>query len=145
MTESNRATFPVAIHLFFLIGNQILLLRRANTGYEDGNYSVVAGHVETGETVTEAAIREAREEVGVDISRESLTMAGVMHRRAGDERVDFFFKVQNWSGTIVNQEPNKCDEIRWASDKNLPSNIVPYVKHAIELSSNSIWYEEYGW
>src|SRR5262245_18518553 len=133
MTKSNRATFPVAVHIFFLINDQILLLRRANTGYEDGSYSVVAGHVEAGETVTQAAIREAREEVGVDIFRESLTIAGVMHRRAEDERVDFFFIAQNWFGTIENQEPNKCDEIRWASVQDLPSNIVPYIKRAIEL------------
>jgi 8-oxo-dGTP diphosphatase len=62
-----RSKFPVAVHLFFLRDKQILLLRRFKTGYEDGNYSVVAGHVDTGESVTQAAIREANEEVGVII------------------------------------------------------------------------------
>ena len=41
-----RSRFPVAVHLFFLRDDQILLLRRFNTGYEDGKYSVVAGHLE---------------------------------------------------------------------------------------------------
>jgi len=59
-----RSRFPVAVHLFFLRDEQILLLRRFNTGYEDGNYSVVAGHVDAGETVTQAAIREATEKPG---------------------------------------------------------------------------------
>src|SRR5436190_19012094 len=85
-----RSTFPLAVHVFLLRGDFVLLLRRLNTGYEDGKLSVVAGHVEAGETVTQAAIREAREEVGVDLSRDRLQVVGVMHRKAGDERVDFF-------------------------------------------------------
>jgi hypothetical protein len=33
-------------HIFLLNDlDEILLLRRLNTGYEDGNYSVIAGHV----------------------------------------------------------------------------------------------------
>jgi len=58
-----RSKFSVAVHLFFLRETQILLLRRFNTGYEDGNYSVVAGHVEAGETITQAAVREGNEEI----------------------------------------------------------------------------------
>ncbi len=51
-----RTRFPSAVHLF-LIRRGKVLLRRFDTGYEDGKYRVVAGHLEGGETVRAAAIR----------------------------------------------------------------------------------------
>jgi len=85
-----RNRFPIAVHLFFLEDDQILLLRRFNTGYEDGKYSIVAGHLEAGETVTQAAAREAQEEAGVLIRPEDVQVVHVMNRKPNDERVDFF-------------------------------------------------------
>lgn len=37
-----RFKLVVAVHLILIKNGKILLLRRYNTGYEDGNYSVVA-------------------------------------------------------------------------------------------------------
>ena len=68
-----HASFPVAVHIFLLRENHVLLLRRAHTGYEDGNYSVVAGHLDGGERVTRAAIREAHEGVGIALRPTDLT------------------------------------------------------------------------
>ena len=66
------------------------MLRRFNTGYEDGNYSVIAGYLEGNETVIAAMIREAREEAGISIAAEDLRVVGVMHRFSIHERIDFF-------------------------------------------------------
>ena len=91
----SRARFPVTVHLFFFRDHQILLLRRFNTGYRDGEYSVPAGHLDGGETVVAAAMREAEEEIGVRIEADDILFSSVMHRHEGDERVDFFVRVQN--------------------------------------------------
>ncbi len=140
-----RTKFLVAVHLFFLKDNQILISRRFNTGYEDGKYSVVAGHVDSGETVTQAAIREAKEEVGVSLTPANLEVIHVMNRKSDDERIDFFMTVNNWIGEITNTEPNKCDDLRWVKFNALPANTIPYVRRAIELYQANITYSEFGW
>jgi len=126
-----RATFPVTVHLFFFRNNQILLLRRFNTGFRDGEYSVPAGHLDGGETVMQAAVREAEEETGVQIAEIDMTFSTVMHRIEDDERVDFFVEVHNWQGEPFNAEPEKCDDLRWVDTHTLPDNTIPYVRQAL--------------
>lgn len=143
--SNQRFLAPVTIHLFFIQQDQILLLRRYNTGYEDGNYSVVAGHLDGGETVVQAAIREAKEEASVDLKAEDVKVVGVMHRKAGDERIDFFAVVKNWEGEIQNLEPHKCDDLRFFPLNELPSNVIPYIRRAIENYKEGRWFDHFGW
>ena len=72
-------TAPVAVHLLLVEDGRILLLKRFNTGYEEGNYSLVAGHIDGGEELKVAMIREAREEAGIEISASDLSVVGLMH------------------------------------------------------------------
>jgi 8-oxo-dGTP diphosphatase len=140
-----HARFPVAVHIFLLRANHVLLLRRANTGYEDGNYSVVAGHLDDGESVTQAAIREAHEEVGIALRPKDLTIVGVMHRMSNDERIDFFLAATTWGGTLTNQEPDKCSELRWCALEAPSANTIPYVQAALENFRRGVWFAEFGW
>jgi 8-oxo-dGTP diphosphatase len=140
-----RAKFPVTVHLLFFRDSQILLLRRFNTGFEDGNYSIPAGHLDGNETVRMAAVREALEEIGVRINVDDIAFATVTHRKSDDERVDFFVHIKTWSGEPFNAEPDKCDELRWCDVHSLPDNTIPYVKQAIHNYMKDIPFEEFGW
>jgi 8-oxo-dGTP diphosphatase len=126
-----RAKFPVTVHLLFFREDQVLLLRRFNTGYADGQYSVPAGHLEGGETVMAAAAREAEEEVGLKIEANNMSFSTVMHRIEDEERVDFFIYVDKWRGEPYNAEPDKCDDLCWVDVNELPQNTVPYVRQAL--------------
>ena len=136
---------PVSVHLLLVRGDMILLLRRYNTGYEDGNYSMVAGHVDGGEELKTAMTREAREEAGIEISPSDLEVVGVIHSMTDKEYVHFFLKASVWSGEVTNKEPNKCDDLGWFDICDLPDNTVPYVRCAIENYRNGIWFGSVGW
>ena len=140
-----RARFPATVHLLFIRDNSILIARRKATGYRDGEYSVPAGHLDGDETVLSAGVREAREEVGLELNESDLEFAGVMHRREDDERVDFFIRVANWQGEPFNAEPDKCDDLRWAGLDALPENMVPYVRRAIDNLRHGRVFDEFGW
>ena len=133
------------MHLFLVREGQVLLLRRFNTGYEDGKYSVVAGHLDGGEEVKTAAIREAREEVGIELSPQDLHVVGVMHRQSDDERIDFFLVANEWAGRIANCEPDKCDRLAWFDLDDLPENVIPYVRRALDNYRRGKWFDEFGW
>jgi len=142
---SERFRLKSAVHLLLMRADEILLLRRCNTGYEDGNYSVIAGHLEGGEPVKHAMIREAREEAGIEIEPTDLSVVHVMHRKSGDERIDFFLEAGHWRGEPVNREPHKCDDLRWCRVDSLPSNTVAYVRRAIDNVRRGVTFDSFGW
>ena len=137
-----HATFLVAVHVFFIKDKKILLARRFQTGYEDGNYSVPAGHLEAGESPLQAACREVAEEIGLTMKPTQLKPVLVLSRLAHRQSIDFFFVCQKWGGEPCNTEPNKCDDLRWVSLDRLPANTVPYIKKALNLVAQKEWYGE---
>lgn len=137
-----------ASFLFLIKENKILLLRRFNTGFEDGNYSLVAGHVDLNETFSQAIIRESKEEIGIKINSKKLKFVHALHRRNkknNEERIDVYFLLNEWTGKITNKEPHKCDDLKWFGIDKLPKNIIPSVKQAIQDIKNKKYYGEHGW
>ena len=136
-----------AVYLFLKKENQILLSRRFQTGFADGQYSLVSGHLEGDETLREAIMREAKEEANIDVNLDNLEMIHTLHRSSKNndkERIDIFFQAQKWSGEIQNMEEDKCDDLRWFALDDLPDNIVPYLRQALENILEGKIYSEFG-
>src|SRR4051794_12595630 len=117
---------------------RVLLQLRRGTGYLDGHWAVsAAGHVEAGEDAVAAAVREAREELGVVLDRADLVPLCAVHRTAGtsepgDERVDFFFECRRWAGDPQRREADKAAEVRWFDPAALPEPVVPHELRVLE-------------
>ena len=113
-------------------GDEVLLQLRRNTGFMDGYWAcAAAGHVEAGESVRAAAVREATEELGVHIRADALDPITAMHRTQAtgdpiDERVDFFFECRRWSGEPTLLESDKAADLRWFNLSALPDPVVPH-------------------
>ena len=112
-------------------GREVLLHLRQHTGYTDGHWASLAGHVEDGETALAAAVREAREEAAVEIDPADLHPLTTLHRitpGAGqrEQRVDFFWTAERWSGDPVIAEPEKNAGFGWFPLTALPDPVVPH-------------------
>ena len=130
-----------ASYLILKKDNKILLLRRYGTGYRDGEYSLISGHVEKDESFSDTIVREAEEEANIIIRKEDLKVLHVNNRPA-ENYLDVYFTVDDWKGEIMNREPDRCDDLSWYDVDDLPKNILPNVMYVLsELSSR--FYSEY--
>lgn len=145
--SSDRFTLRAAVYLMLMKDDKILLLRRFNTGWQDGKYSLVAGHLDGDETVMHAMIRETKEEAGITLDENDLHVVHTMHRKSNNalEYIDFFLVADRWEGEPEIGEPDKCDDISWFSINNLPKNTLPYIKQAIESLHNKTTFSEFDW
>ncbi|MFH1046969.1 MAG: NUDIX domain-containing protein [Patescibacteria group bacterium] len=148
MTE--RYKIIPEVFLFLLQEDKILLSRRFQTGYEDGNYGLPAGHGEYGETMREGTAREALEEIGITINPANLEFAITQHRWCPDPenphaRVGFYFVAKKFSGTPHNAEPDRCDDLQFFSFDDLPQNMVPHVRAVVHAFRAGDKYTEFNW
>ena len=111
---------------------EILLQLRQNTGYMDNMYDFAcSGHVDKGESYTKALVREAKEEIGIDVKEEDLVFLAVNHHYQADH-VQLFFSTKSYMGEPVVCEPAECGGLLWANIEELPENTIPYVANVIE-------------
>ena len=139
-----RSGIPTGVHVVLERDGKLLLMRRAGTGFFDGLYSLPGGHVEEGESVRDAAVREVREELGVALTAAALEWLGVVHRRSDTNRIDFFMRASSWAGEPRICEQDKCDQLVWSSPESVPEPTVDYVREALAAGCGP-WVLELGW
>lgn len=124
----------------------VLLQKRFNTGLLDNMYDVsCSGHLEAGETLIQAMIRETKEEIGIDICKEDLTYSSTMHAKFTDaEYLLVTFSANSYKGNPSIMEPDKCSDLSWFEIDNLPDNIADTRKIMIYNYRNKIPYCDYG-
>lgn len=124
----------------------VLLQRRFHTGSLDGEYDVSSsGHLEKNETSKLAAIRETKEELGIDIETKDLEFIATLNAKYNKTQyVSVAFHTKNYRGIPQIMEPNKCDDLSWFEISKLPNNLSKHAKCIIDSYQNGNKYIEVG-
>jgi mutator protein MutT len=136
----DKLQIKVSVIIILKRENTIFMFKRKNTGWEDGKYTVPSGHVDVGETPTQAAIRETKEEVGVDIDAINLKLVHIDFIK--DSMIDFAFIVENWTGEAKVIETDKAEDGEWFEVDHLPQNIAGHGKQILENLARGEFYIE---
>ena len=129
-----KAIFKSAVHIILINDNKILLQKRKGSKLWPGYYALPAGHIDEGETQYDALVREAKEELGIEINTNDIINNYVVLRRNFFEidgktlepYIDYYFEIKKYNGVPKIIEEDKCDELLWADINNLPEPFINY-------------------
>ena len=136
-----REKFLSAVYLIIKNeNNEILLQRRQGTKLWSGFLALPAGHIDEGENCYDAVIREAKEELSINITTNDIKDVFVVNRRNSSlsPYFDVYFEIASYTGKIKINEPEKCSEILWCDINNLPSDMINFEVQAIKNNQNNI-------
>ena len=143
--NDERPRVVAACLVIMRISDRVFMLRRKNTGFADGLFTLPSGHVEKGELPTQAAVREAMEETGVVVKKMHFQHVMNHIEENGINYVHYFFEADDWSGMPTNSEPEKCDMTRWISENDIDDSeceIIPFVKKALDYIKLGVKFSE---
>lgn len=138
-----RFQMHATIALILIKDNKVLLMKRRNTGYMDGYYGMVSGHLESGESLKQAIAREAFEEVGITLNEVDINVVCMIRRVDNDNYFNYFLTTKNFEGVPTIKEPDKCEELIWCDINDLPENTITAEKRAVYNYLNGIYFDEY--
>ena len=129
----------ICVDTLFMKDNKVLLMERMNTESDDGYFELPGGHLEENEDLFDAMIREAKEELLIDLSRDDLEIVHVMHHYTG-LRLNVIFTCEKDIDPKIGEE-DKCSNLIWSDIDNLPINTTDKVKKIIDNILNNKYYD----
>ena len=139
--KKDREKFLSSIYLIIKNNEgKILLQRRQGSKLWPGFLALPAGHLDVGEDAYEAAIREAEEELDINITVDNISDVFVVNRKNKSllPYYDVYFELNGYNGEIKINEPNKCSELVWSNIKSLPEDMIEFEKIALNNYLNGI-------
>ncbi|MER6218244.1 NUDIX domain-containing protein [Streptomyces sp. NPDC001674] len=148
MTSADPTRHHVDVHvLLYSPDGSLLFSRRRGKPVWQGHFQLPSGRLDPAEPLRAGAARELREETGVVVRPAKMDMVHVVHHRSpyGTDRAGFFFAAREWTGTVVNAEPELCEGWEWWAAGTRPEPLAPYLVQALEHIAKGEVYSEYGW
>ncbi len=124
--------YKIYVCLVLEKNKQILLSKRLNTGWMDGFWHIPGGGLEENESLTHAAAREAKEELGIAVNPADIKLIHILH--LNKQTLGFYFITNSWNGAPINNEPDQCSEVGWFAMDALPEEMSPFARRVIETA-----------
>ncbi|WUC84034.1 NUDIX domain-containing protein [Streptomyces sp. NBC_00536] len=137
----------VHLHLEDEHGRVLLGLRHPDVTYAGNTWHFLAGKCERESAVT-CLVREALEEAGLVIDPVDVELVHVVHvvdTPGGQPLMQMVFQASRWEGVPEIRETDKCLAWQWFEPMDLPKQLVPYTRAAIEGITAGRRYTELGW
>jgi 8-oxo-dGTP diphosphatase len=133
--HSRHFQLIVDVHLLLVSNGNLLLGRRANTGYGDGAYEPPSGRLAERETLVEAGVRVAAAQVGIALDPSRVTLAHVLHDVSGAGRMAFFLTedlpdTDDWAARASGPSGSYSD-FGWYPLTDLPANMIDRARVAV--------------
>ena len=136
--QNPHQTPYIGVHLM-LIQDGKLLLQHKIAGTLNGIYTPISGHVDKGEGVIEALVREAKEEADITLNPNDLKVSVVAHlldapyKGGTADIINFFIFTDKYEGTIRNMEPDKTDSLAFYDLDHLPDMLMSHIFDVLKV------------
>ncbi len=104
----------------------------AQTKSNGESFTLPGGKIEGEEFAKEALIREAFEEAGIILTKKSLKLVHIVHKRLhSTTEIIFFFHAASWKGELKIKEPDKFRETVWFPIDERPKRLPAVIQSAM--------------
>lgn len=135
-------TIKLSAGAIIIKDGKTLLAKRKGAIIAEGGWGSSGGHVEFGETPAEAAIREAKEELGIDIGNLKF-IACISEQWYGKQYVDVVFLADIIGGEPKVNESDRVEEAAWFDLNNLPEPLFEPVRIGLDAVKTGKNYYEF--
>lgn len=118
----NDSIIKVGVGLLVIKHGKVLWSKRKGS-HGSGQYGGIGGHVEYGETLEQAILREVAEECGITVKNLRLLCVSDFLTHSPKHYVDIGFTAEWESGEPQILEPHRCDGWEWRDIDDIPANI----------------------
>jgi ADP-ribose pyrophosphatase YjhB (NUDIX family) len=142
----NKYKVNVSVCLMLMNEDNVLLLRRCNTSYENGKYEFPSGHIEEKETLIEAAAREALEETGVTVDINNIQFVGCVDNNTSGKHINILFKANKYYGEPKLIDGEESDDITWKKLTDLYNDVTGLsidTIRSLEMAKENINFKSY--
>ncbi len=130
--DQQRKSVVAGVAVLIWRGDEVLLVKRAHS-HGAGTWAPPGGHIEFDETFAECAVREVREEVGIEIGEPRfLCISRDVFAEAGRSYVTIWVQADYVSGEAKSKATRELSEIGWFRWNELPEPRFLALRHLLE-------------